>query len=480
MRFSLITAVAIVFALVASGALAQSPAADEPVLTEDDTHVLADYFSGRSACLDEYQFGSVVFDVVGGARQVTGAGQTLNIGASVENKNDFPLPEGRVYVHILRQDATVADENWHPLVYEGEVPGNFALAANEKKPFSFSWQIPAGAPAGVYRAEFFYLAGGRFVMAGLPYAANLSGGSALFSVTRSNETSYVEFDRGSVQLNEAPLALRSVPPVLENSGPITASVVLRAVGVTTQTVDVTASLYRWSITDGTAPVLQTTSQITLQPNGSATIPFSWDSPAAGAYEVVFEAKTANANQLPSRLKFRFPIAGSVPRIIFAGITGEESDNVTVTSCTVNATYGEDDGQATLSVSSTNGELLGSNTDNASATDLSTTQLSVPKSSLTAGITVAAQATDSAGNVTDSHQITYSAELLEPYIPQVDTTTPTLAEDKFKLSQGMILGIGSIIILILLALGIYTWQKRKRTPPTMPSINQPPDNPPQVP
>lgn len=475
MRFSSLTMWVALFMFVATSVHAQTPTAS-PGLSEDDANQLADYFAGRSACLNEYQYGSVTFNVAGSASQTVQAGQSVSIRASVKNTNKFPLPNGRVYVHVLRQDQGTADENWHPLVYEGDVPGTFALAGGEEKSFTFTWPVPTMAPSGIYRAEFFYLAGDRFVMAGLPYAANLAGGSALFAVTQPGSASYVEFDRSSVQLQQSPLALRSVPPVLDGTQPITASATLRAVGRSPQTATVTTSLYRWSITDSADPLLRETQQVTLQPNGSATIPFTWDSPAPGAYELVFEATTDNANQLPTRLKFRFPVAGSVPRIIFAGITGDNGENVTVTSCTVNATYGEGDGEAKLSVANAGGEVLGSNITTASATDLSATSVEISKSSLASGVVVTAQAMDGNGTVTDSHQVIYSPDLLAPYLPQIAPTAAP-APDQFTLSRSMMITIGVVVLLIVIGLGAYAWQRRKGTPP--PTIPPQDLNPPKV-
>lgn len=438
--------------LLASPVLALSPtpiSSDEP---------LTDYFTNRSQCLDQYKYGSVTFDIVSSANISVAAGQTLNISANVKNTNDFPLPEGRVYAHVLRQDATVAAENWHPLVYEGDVPGDFSLKANEQKAFSFSWQAPSQAPAGVYRVEFFYLAGGRFVMGGLPYTPAVSGGSTLFAIKQSSKPAYVEFDRSSVTLAGKSLALRAVPPTLPATAPVKISVDLRSVHQTAATqATVTTSLYRWSITDSKAPLTTKTATVSVAPNGTVVIPFIWDSPEAGAYEIVFEATTGVSGELPTRLKFRFPVEGNTPRIMFSGITGTDGDNVEVTTCAVNSTFGTGEGNLTTSVASSSGQQLGTTQTTTRANSLSSSVLLVPKTALAAGIGITTEAQDSAGIVTDTHTTHYSAALLSDILP--NAASPASTENNPGGSRGAIIAAVAVFVLIGLGLGVYLWRKR---------------------
>lgn len=445
---------------------------EEIQLTEQEQHALADYFAGRSQCLDEYQFGSVRFSVVGGATQSIQAGQTINISASVENTNDFPLPEGKVYVHVLRQDSTVVSNNWHPLVYEGVVPGNHSLKTNETKALSFSWQAPAQAPSGIYRVEFFYLAGGRYVMSGLPYTPNIAGGSSLFSITQPGTVSYLEFDRSSVRLQGSPLNLRAVPPVLAATTPVNALVALKGVGNTATSATVKTSLYQWSVTDGQAPIAENTTTVDVPANGSVDVPFTWNTPEAGAYELVYEIVSGNAAQLPTRLKFRFPISGNVPRIIFAGITGEDGDNAVVTACAVNASFGEGTGSLEASAASLGGQSLGSSAGATDAAALSSVTFTVPKTALAAGGSVTAQAKDANGTVTDSHTISYESSLLDSYAPNETPITESPA--KFTLSPLYLVTLGLLALLVIIGLVAYAWQKRRSrgTFPPAGGINPP--------
>ncbi len=410
---------------------------------ESELEAIAEYLSGRSACLDIYRLGSVHLsfaeDTI--SKNFT-PGETITIHGSLKNTNSFALAGGRLLARVLRQDSSVAASNWHPVIAEMDVPGNFSLAAQGSRDFSFNWPVPSGASDGTYRVEFSYLAGGRFSISGLSFVPNFTGGSVLFSVANAKSPAYLNFDRGSVQLNGSPLALRAVPPILAPEKPVRISANLTLPKGIAGPVNITTALYNWSDSDQKPPVLETTSQETISPGGSLPIIFEWASATPGVYEAVFTAKSTNPSVVSSILKVRFPVAGDSPRIIFSGITSVKNGQATVTACALNATYsqasdasststtpgqtgsdsspttttsGQDQvGSLLLSVIGSDGKTIASAETSYQAGQLSTLTKEIPIDQLSSDIDLITTAKTASGTEADSSIIRYALQdLLQP-------------------------------------------------------------------
>ena len=414
----------------------------------------AGYLSSRSECLTEYKYGSVLFDFGEEIfNQAHTAGQKLIITGNLVNTNAYPLPEGRIYAHVLRQDETVAGDNWHPVVDTFEVPGDFSLTAGGEKTFTATWAIPSGAPSGLYRVEFFYLAGNRYVFSGLPYAPNASTGAVLFSVSSNSNTSYPEFDRSSVTLQNNPITLRSVPPTLNTDGPVSISATLKAIGDTPIQGTLTTSLYSWSITDNAPPVTTSSREITLDPISLLPVSFTWDQPQPGAYELLLTFTPNNPALLSSILKFRFPVEGNVPRLIFSGVTGTEGENAVITTCTVNASKGQGSGSVSTTIYS-NGVSVGSVSGITDAEALSTTKTLVSLSDLKNGFSALAQTYDHLGNLVDSNATTYTADLVASLAsPEDNVNLGNTVAKATLLNTAYTLGAYAVALLVV-AVVIY--------------------------
>lgn len=442
-RFPLLSGLAIL--LVPSLALAQALPEPAP-LTEDDA--LA-YLSGRSDCLSHYRFGSVTFEFPATTPQgVLRPGDTLRMNGVLQNHNDIPLPAGQILARILRHDVSVEAEHWHPIVAEVRAPGEYPLTARGSRPFTLTWPIPAQAPAGIYRMEFFYLAGSRYVFAGIPYVTNITGGSVLFQVTDSRTPAAVTFDRSSVRVNDRPFPLRAVPPTYPPSVPLQIIARVTAEAETPVPVELTTALYSWSDTDGMPPLTTQREVVTLDPGRPREVSFRWEAPSAGVYEVVFAATPSDRRVLPSILRVRFPVEGNTPRILFSGIGGvTERGEVDVVTCVVNGTIGEGTGNIATQVV-TGRRTIGRAEGTTDGGTLTTTHVVVPRRFSRSPIKVQAQATDERGRVTDAHRVAYPAELLQ---------APGEASGDADLRRAL---VTIAVALVLLLGGLWVLQRRR--------------------
>lgn len=427
----------------------------------------------RDACFDYYHFGSVQFDIDEEKGTVVPyrAGETVEVRGRILNPNDYPLPQGKVVAYISREDDRVSADNWHPGVEQIILPNVFDVPAQESVPFTFAWKIPSHAPAGMYHAEFSYLAGGRYVISGIPYVTNFAGGRAFFTVEQPGTLRAASFLRDTVRLNKSPLKLRSVPPVLSANVPVTIDVDIEALGNEAIPVSITKHLYAWSSSDQTEPIIQETEQRTLIPGQKSTVAFRWTDQRPGAYELVITATPQEPGVEASIIKIRFPVEGNVPRIVYSGIGGYEGDDAIVATCVVNATVGTG-GEGTISTQIvSDGTVVGSGQGVTRPDYLTTLVTRAPIRDIVAGtLDIATQVTDDKGNVTDSHILSYGRALL-PFGQLEDPTRLTAEQQQnaTPVQSNRFVSIALIVIAFLLivaaAVGYVAYTRKSETTPS---------------
>ena len=387
----------------------------------------------------------------------------MEVKGKVTNGNNYYLTEGKILARILRRDEKVAGRDWHPYVAEIEVPGKFPLLANESKEFSFAWDVPALAPSGEYQVDLFYLAGRRYVLSGLSYIVNVPGGTTGFTVRESGPPAGANFDRSSVRLAGKNLTLRSVPPTLPADKPISVSAKINTIGGNALPVVITKKLFNWSDTDKTQPLESVTETIIIDPKKPQEVSFNWQKPKAGVYELVLTALPINQDALPSILRVRFPVEGNTPRIIFGGITGQEDDNVKITACAVNGTFGEGKGTVNARIM-TGDKILGSGESKLQNTaGVLTAKFVVPLEALKGKeFSVLTEAKNEQGEVIDSHAVKYANDVFgKVEEPIVQKTTERPPEKTNTIKSYILLTaflVGVLIIAITAAL--LFWKRKK--------------------
>lgn len=418
----------------------------------------------RAKCFDYYRFGSVVFDIpeTPDTQAVFNAGQTVTVQGTVTNMNDYPIPDGAIVAIIRRDDDTVASENWHPGIEQITLPQTYSLQANESKPFTFTWTIPASSPKGDYRIEFSYLAGGRYVLSGVPYVANFPGGRFLFTVRQGGSAKAAHFLRNTIRLNNQPLALRSVPPTLPADQPVTVTVQVTALSPDPIPVTLTTTLHNWSATDENSTVVSSKEDIVLAPNIQTPITFTWNNQKPGTYELVLTAISQDTTLLPSLIKIRFPIEGNVPRIIYSGIGGYEDNEAVIVTCVVNATRGEGQGQASTQITA-DGKVLASAQSVTDAGTLTAYHARVPLSRVSnTAFTVATQLKDDRGQITDGHTLQYNPVLTER--GGKESTSAQRAEQPFNAGQLMrtIMRYTLLAALVVSVVAVAKYYRRRKS------------------
>lgn len=426
--------------------VAQTPTFDPSLLSEDSA--LLKTFTERDACFSAYEYGGVHFELGETDHLGIFAPQaTVAIKGKVVNDKDYVLPQGRIIVRVLKHDEKFAPKNWHTYVADTVLDGDYGLAAKGSRDFSFDWKIPGLAPVGTYQLDFFYLAGNRYVMSGIPYVANMPGKSLLFDVMDAGSSVAAAFDRNSIELSGNPLELRAVPPTLPADQSVTATVPLLNEAKETTPIKISKALYKWSDSDMEDPLVKTEAILNVAAGDIVPVTFEWPKPAPGVYELVLNAEPLSGEALPSVIKIRFGIEGNMPRIIFAGITSTDKDKATITTCTVNGTFTAQKPGSVATTVSVNGQPIKQTQKDVTDTSLLfTSKLEIQSSELTRGrVTVLAEAKNENGEVTDSHAMEY------PQINQKST---------ININQASIVLLACIILGALASLTYFFITKRK--------------------
>lgn len=364
----------------------------------------------EDGCFAVYPFGKLTMDL---AEPASGAavapGDIVTIAGTIHNDTHAELPDGKVYVRVLRDDAAVAEQHWHPVVAELTVDQISVPAYVEtagEATFSTTWHVPAFAPPGAYRVELSYLAADGSPILGVPYVPNVFGATRSFTVSDAGGAAAVAFERANVLFNGAPFVFRAVPPRPEG-GALSIVAPLAAGGANDISVNVEKSLYAWTDVEGDTLITSEVEPFLISPSATAPVSFTWEAPTPGVYELVLKAVPVNENILPSVLHVRFYYEGTVPRILHTGLRTEEDGSGTVAACFFNSTFGPEGGSGSFRI-----ESNGATVQEVALADLAAEKfrlLPISADIVKAGFVLVAEAKDLAGAVTDTERVTFPGE-----------------------------------------------------------------------
>lgn len=387
------------------------PIANAYAQADAPTDIVEEYLASVGACFEDYRFGSVQFNFPEDQPQIRGkAGESISISGTVANTNEYPIPQGKILARVLQQDQRVAPENWHPIVGEYSLPDTYSLTPQGNVPFTFSWNIPSQAPTGIYRVEFYFVANSRYIFAGIPFVSNVSGGSALFSVEGTSDAGAV-FDRSSVTLQGEKLELRSVPPILSATEAVSIATKIGATGANPISATLHTALHGWADTDGTPAISESTKDITISNTESLEIPFTWDVPRPGTFQLVLTATPTDSTLLPSIIKIRFSVEGNVQRIMYSGIGGYKADQAVITTCVANSTSGTGAGSIHTKVTSKDGSTIGESSTPVDPA-VSVTTINIPRQAFSSTVQINTQAMNDQGDVIDEQTVEYTPDMFK--------------------------------------------------------------------
>jgi hypothetical protein len=149
-------------------------------------------------CFDYYKFQSVQVNVSIDGESYS-PGQNVIFGGKVINGNPYPVVDGNIFVRIGKKSPKY-ETLWNDPAAEFVAVENISVDSNSEKLVSFSWKIPAGLGAGDYQVDYFFSAGKKFNLGGLPFTNEVIVGFSNLRIDSTNKTIF-QFDREKTQVN---------------------------------------------------------------------------------------------------------------------------------------------------------------------------------------------------------------------------------------------------------------------------------------
>ncbi|MDD2766486.1 MAG: hypothetical protein PHH40_01815 [Candidatus Moranbacteria bacterium] len=233
------------------------------------------YPIGTIDCQDYLTFGKISIDISPSEHSLL-PGTLATFSGKVINPFNYPVVEGQVYAKIFYKNSkSVENEhlNGHRLVAQFIAVDNIALKANEKKPVTFTWQVPASAQAGDYEVVFYYSSAHRHSITGLTFTNDITGNVAAFQIDNTYTDLPVYFDEDTVKLNDKNFYFAQPIPAFAKEEKVIASFALVNPKDTPNQVEVTYKLYSWDALFAGNFKTEKTEKITLQPQETKSLSY---------------------------------------------------------------------------------------------------------------------------------------------------------------------------------------------------------------
>jgi hypothetical protein len=195
--------------------------------------------SGLSLCSVETTSEMVDIDVTTEITELV-AGTTLTLQGEISNKTNTFISNGTLFVKILKLNE---DGSESMIVDRFVAQENISIPANTSFPVSFTWNVPAVAQSGGYKAATYLYVDNKTDVAGISQSNTAFGGVFDFSII--GEEGSIYFDTASLTVNGQSHVSGSAPVVVPDSGEI---LILAPVSNTTtedQNTKIQWKIYKW-------------------------------------------------------------------------------------------------------------------------------------------------------------------------------------------------------------------------------------------
>jgi len=240
-------------------------------------------------CFQYYNFGSV--DIrIDPSRYTYQSSETMVFKGTLENKNDYPVVDGEVYVKIYRRDSGSENaRNGDFQIAEFKALKGINIDSRAKKGVNFDYRLPERLAPGEYLAQFFFEVSGKYNLAGLSFHSSMPGSVTSFAV-KSAAGGAVYFDKDNVKVNGKPYGFRQVSQPEQSENGITVSAPLKNPTAEAADIEIQKDIFFWDALDEKNKLNSESEKITLPPNGSVDVSYAIPKPQYSVYLIRFTAK----------------------------------------------------------------------------------------------------------------------------------------------------------------------------------------------
>ena len=162
------------------------------------------------SCFDYYTFGAVNLNGLQPEYVEYASGEVVTFSGAIANGGTVPVVNAMLLGQITYNDY---------IIDEFTAATNVQLTSAGQRYLSFSWTLPALAPAGSYKLKTFLVSEAAFNISGLSFLETYPGGVTNFSVVGDYE--FAPFlDRSAITFNGEPYIFNNLSPTIPAGTPI--------------------------------------------------------------------------------------------------------------------------------------------------------------------------------------------------------------------------------------------------------------------
>lgn len=177
----------------------------------------------------------------------TVSGVPLTFNGTIENTNDYPVVDGRLFVKVFRVPET-GGENGPHVVDQFVARDNLNIPAQSTIPITFAWHVPSYATSGQYRLATHFIVADNFSVLGNPASDHITGETVPFAIS-GEQPSMTAIDRETITVNGEAYVAQAAPPVVAARDSIEVMATVANVG---QVADSGATI-TWRLYEGEIP-----------------------------------------------------------------------------------------------------------------------------------------------------------------------------------------------------------------------------------
>ena len=305
-------------------------------------------------CFDYYKFQSVQVSL-GTDKDVYLPGEKVTLKGDLINGNDYPVVDGNVFVRVSEKNPNYVSQGQF-IIDETILGTDVNLDAKERKAVEYQWTIPQGVKKGDYRVDFFFSAGKKFNLGGLPFTNEIIVGFADFQIN-SKSNANIFFDKAGTKVDGQKYNHIGNWPSIEAGKSVEIIQPIKNIFNEKKTVQVQYDLYFWDSLNEKDKISSKTEEISVPANGSANLKYVVDSMNDSVYMLKI---TATSGDYKSIVNIRLTSDQERARLNYPAINKfpiQKGNNFTLFSCFHNTSWRNTSGTVKLALYDKDGDLV---------------------------------------------------------------------------------------------------------------------------
>jgi hypothetical protein len=292
---------------------------------------------------------------LGTNKDVYNPGEKVTLKGDLINGNDYPVVDGNVFVRISEKNPNYVSQGQF-IIDETILGADVKLDAKERKAVEYQWTVPQGIKKGDYRIDFFFSAGKKFNLGGLPFTNEIIVGFADFQIN-SKSNANILFDKAGTKVDGQKYNHIGNWPSIEAGKSVEIIQPIKNTFNEKKTVNMQYDLYFWDSLNEEDKISSKTEEVSVPANGSANLKYTVDSMKDSVYMLKI---TATSGDYKSIVNIRLTSDQEHARLNYPAINKfpiQKGNDFTLFSCFHNTSWGNTSGTVKLALYDRSGDLV---------------------------------------------------------------------------------------------------------------------------